>query len=182
MLKLYTPQEGYEQTLGVNYPIIYFTQNANIFPKDVSKEQFIGSIFADVVIHKETYKRSVFFSEKDIDFYDINNHPKNLQEATIEYTKIDNPNILEITADTPSDGFLVRLENFHPGWKAFIDGSKASIYRANYAFQAIRVLKGKHKVVLRFVSIYPFLFYLHIVCVFLNWVAFNFSLFKIEKD
>ena len=182
MLKLLVPQREHEQALGVNVPIIYFTQNVKILSEDISKEQFIKTVYEDALKYPFTKDRNIFFSKKDIDFYDVNNHPKNLQEATIEYTKIDNPNILEITADTPSDGFLVRLENFHPGWKAFIDGSKASIYRANYAFQAIRVLKGKHKVVLRFVSIYPFLFYLHIVCVFLNWVAFNFSLFKIGKD
>ena len=39
-----------------------------------------------------------------------------------------------------------KLITVHTGWKAFIDGTEAKIYRANHGFRGIVVPKGKHKV------------------------------------
>ncbi|MBU1523087.1 MAG: YfhO family protein, partial [Candidatus Omnitrophica bacterium] len=69
-----------------------------------------------------------------------------------------------------------------PNWQVFVDGVKTRIYRANYAFQGIRIAQGKHKVCFRFFTIYPFLMYSHIFCVFLNWCVFNFYLFNIKRE
>lgn len=180
MIEHYTLQKGYERTLGVNGPIIYFTQHAKILPEDISKGQFIEAVYRDASNHPLTPNRTVFFSEKDIDFYSMNNNEV-LGGGVIEYTKIDNPNKVELLVEAPTDGFLVRLENFHPNWQVFVDGVKTRIYRANYAFQGIRIAQGKHKVCFRFSTIYPFLMYIHIFCVFLSWCAFNFYLFNINR-
>ena len=37
-------------------------------------------------------------------------------------------------------------ESYYPGWKAYIDGQKAHIYRANYALRALFLKPGEHKV------------------------------------
>jgi len=177
MLKLFAPQGSYEQALGVNSPIVYFTPHVKIFPENISKKEFIKAVYKE---NTKGETRTVFFSEKDIDFYSTNNNEV-LGKGLIEYTKTDDPNNIEILVEASRDGFLVRLENFHPSWQAFIDGKKAHIYRANYAFQAIRVPKGRHEIRFRFSTIYPLLLYIHIFCVFLNWVAFSFYLFIMRK-
>ena len=181
LLRLFIPQKGYEPALGVNTPMIYFSQNAKIFPKAFSKKQIIESLYQDASLRNLAQNRNVFFSEKDIDFNKTYNS-ESLEKALIKYTKIRDPNELEISIETPTDGFLVRLENFHPKWQAFINDKKTRIYRANYAFQAIRIPRGKHTVRFRFSTIHPFLLYVHVFCVFLTWAVFNFYLFNIGRN
>lgn len=55
---------------------------------------------------------------------------------------------LAVSAD--KDGFLVLSDNYHPGWKAKVDGQKASILRANYIMRAIPIKKGSHRITLSF--------------------------------
>jgi hypothetical protein len=52
--------------------------------------------------------------------------------------------LCEIEAKTP--GYLVLLDSYYPGWRAWVDGTEASILRANYAFRAVRLSPGSHKV------------------------------------
>ena len=61
------------------------------------------------------------------------------------------PSALDITLATEQSGFLVVSEWYYPGWQAELDGQRVPIYRANYAFQAIRVPAGTHQVVVRYV-------------------------------
>lgn len=179
MLRFFSYYQGYEAALGVNSPLLYVTNKAVILPRDVADEEIIQDIY---YLNSLSGDRQVFFSEKDIDFGDINEEDIALGESSIEYIKTDNPNIFELAVDTQKEGFLVRLENFHRGWKAFVDGVRTKIYPANYAFQAIRIAEGKHRVVFCFTSPYQFLFYAHILCVFLNWIAFNYFLFFLGKN
>lgn len=44
-------------------------------------------------------------------------------------------------------GYFVLMDSYYPGWKVFVDGREASILRANYAFRAVRVQAGIHRVV-----------------------------------
>ncbi len=53
---------------------------------------------------------------------------------------------ITLSVDTPSNNILFLSDNFFPGWKVFIDNKVNKIYRANYAFRAVPVLKGKHNV------------------------------------
>jgi len=49
----------------------------------------------------------------------------------------------------PQDGgFVVFSETWYPGWKAFVDGREAPIYRADYLFRAVPVPAGEHRVVM----------------------------------
>jgi len=65
--------------------------------------------------------------------------------SDIEITKYTN-NSIEINAQVPTNGLLVLSEIYYPGWNAYVDNVKAKIYRANYAFRAVILEKGKHKV------------------------------------
>ena len=51
-----------------------------------------------------------------------------------------------IEVDMADTGFLFLSDVFYPGWKAYIDGQPAEIYRANYLFRAVQVEAGRHLV------------------------------------
>lgn len=56
--------------------------------------------------------------------------------------------IVQIQSNSPQ--LLILTDNFYPGWKAFIDGEKTSIYRANYTLRGVFIPSGKHEVVFLF--------------------------------
>jgi len=55
---------------------------------------------------------------------------------------------LDITTATP--GILVLSEVWYPGWKASVDGQPTPVLRANFAFRAVPVPAGNHRVQLVF--------------------------------
>lgn len=56
-------------------------------------------------------------------------------------------NRIEINVTAKDRGFLVLSENYHPRWKAYVDGKKSKVYLANYAHRAVSIEAGKHSVV-----------------------------------
>ncbi|MEK7274727.1 MAG: YfhO family protein, partial [Candidatus Desantisbacteria bacterium] len=60
------------------------------------------------------------------------------------------PNTVLIQTDTAQDGFLFLSDTYYPGWSARVDGVKTRIYRANYAFRAIYLKAGQHRVEFRY--------------------------------
>jgi hypothetical protein len=59
-----------------------------------------------------------------------------------------NEETLEVDAPTP--GLVVCSESQMNGWTATVDGRAARILRANYAFRAVEVPRGKHVIHLRY--------------------------------
>ncbi len=53
-------------------------------------------------------------------------------------------NKIIVQTDFSADKFLVYNDNYHPGWRAYIDGKKFPLYRANLAFKGIWIPGGKH--------------------------------------
>lgn len=61
------------------------------------------------------------------------------------------PESFSVVAQTPAPAYLVFSEVWYPGWRAWVDGVEAPIYKANLAFRAIYLAQaGEHTVVLRF--------------------------------
>lgn len=83
--------------------------------------------------------------------YDFELNPNQDGEDIIpvEYQRIAN-NHIQIQANPRVDSFLVILDSFYPGWKAFIDKKEVKIHRTNYAFKGIRAPAGKHVIDLYF--------------------------------
>lgn len=67
------------------------------------------------------------------------------------------PNRVELTAHTDKPRFLFMSDSYYPGWKVYVDGREEKLYKANYAFRAVPLLPGAHKVEFVFV---PISFYL----------------------
>lgn len=61
-------------------------------------------------------------------------------------------NEIKLTVACPRPFWLVTSETYYPGWKAKLDGKKAEILKANYAFKALFVPRGSHSVIF---SYYP---------------------------
>ncbi len=57
------------------------------------------------------------------------------------------PNRIEIAVSTNRPGFLVASENYHPDWKATIDGKPTKVYRAYHTFRAVALPEGEHRVI-----------------------------------
>ena len=55
-------------------------------------------------------------------------------------------NRLLVEIDAPTDGVVVVHEAYAPGWRAWVDGSPASIFPANAAFRGVLVGAGHHRI------------------------------------
>jgi hypothetical protein len=63
----------------------------------------------------------------------------------VSVTRYEN-NRVACTVTARSAGFLVLLDSWYPGWKAYMDGREVEVLRANYAFRAVAVAPGTHQV------------------------------------
>lgn len=61
------------------------------------------------------------------------------------------PNALSYVSNSAADGTVVFSEIFYPyGWKAYIDGKPAHIFRANYLLRAMNIPAGQHEIRMEF--------------------------------
>lgn len=64
------------------------------------------------------------------------------------------PNRIECDADLAAPAFVVFSENWHPDWKAYVDGVETKLHIADYNLRAVFVGSGKHTVELVYDSVY----------------------------
>jgi hypothetical protein len=53
-----------------------------------------------------------------------------------------------IEVETPAKAMVVVCQAFYHNWQASVDGITVPLWRANYAFQALEVPAGKHRITL----------------------------------
>lgn len=70
---------------------------------------------------------------------------KTVPDNTVLYKNYQNQEST-IEVNTSSDGLLFVSDSYYPGWKVFVDGIENKIYKADFAFRAIEIHKGKHEV------------------------------------
>jgi hypothetical protein len=56
------------------------------------------------------------------------------------------PGRIELDASAPAPTVLVLFNSFERGWRAFVDGTQAPVFRADAAFLGIPVLEGRHRI------------------------------------
>ena len=161
------------QAFGIDGTLVYFTNNAKIFEPVEPKEIMIRKIFDGMDKNKNPGNPDVFFKKDEIDFTQSSDPRESFYPGNIRFTETGNPNRIGLEIETSKGGYLVRLENFHKGWKSTLDGIAVKVYPANFAFQAIRVPAGKHEVIFEFKTIYPYLFWLYLLISVSAWVLLN---------
>jgi len=80
------------------------------------------------------------------------------------------PGKMAFDIQTDRKGFLVISDNYHPAWKAKMDGRPATVYRANYIMKAIPVEAGSHNIEVMF---RPIGLILGIIATALGWFIFG---------
>ena len=73
-------------------------------------------------------------------------NPKETEANNVTITSYQ-PNRIEMDCVSNSDTCLVLSELFYPGWRAYLDGNKTQILRADYLLRAIALPAGRHNVV-----------------------------------
>ena len=68
-----------------------------------------------------------------------------MQKGSVSFVKR-GANQLELESKSDGAAWLLLRDNFHPAWKAMIDGKPAKIHRANFSFRAVQIPKGEHKI------------------------------------
>lgn len=75
----------------------------------------------------------------------ITHATKEILTSSVNYLEYSQQkSILEI--NSVKGGMLFVSDSFFPGWKAYVDGKETRIFKADFAFRAIPVSKGKHTV------------------------------------
>lgn len=59
---------------------------------------------------------------------------------------------LTMEVDAPAPALLVVAQAYYHNWHAYVDGRRTPLWRANYAFQALEVPDGRHRVELVYVD------------------------------
>lgn len=94
----------------------------------------------DTLFDPEYSLRETVIIEEKID--DLIKPSANGKVEFVEYEP--NKILLEVETKTPQLLFL--SDAHYPDWKAIVDGKETKIYRANYAFRAIYIPTGTHKI------------------------------------
>ena len=106
---------------------------------------------------------------------------KGTEETDVKIASYSN-NRIEVEANVPHKGFLVFSELFYPGWHANVDGAEVKIYRANYAFRAVYLKPGTHRIEMTYE---PLSFYLGagitFSCVFFLVVYYSYRKKKFSR-
>ena len=63
------------------------------------------------------------------------------------------PNQSEYRLVSSEPGWLVISDTWYPGWRAWLDGEPAELYRADYLFRAVHVPPGEHTIRMAYVPL-----------------------------
>jgi hypothetical protein len=80
------------------------------------------------------------------------------------------PNRISLDADIARKAYLLRMENYHPDWKVYLNGTPAKIEPAAGHFQIVELPPGKYRITFVFASAYPFLVAVHLAAAVLGWI------------
>jgi hypothetical protein len=74
-------------------------------------------------------------------------HPS--AEGTVRLLE-EQPGRMVFGSQSSEDGWFLLSETWFPGWRAFVDGNEALVFRGDYLFQAIFLSPGEHIVEFRY--------------------------------
>ncbi len=149
------------QEMQENYKLVMENSEKNIFlfaNSTVFKRAYIAKKYTviknDLIILESIKNKKLDLSKEVIleeyppaNFSNPLNNEDHAAQTTITTYK---SNLVRIKTNSEKQGFLVLSDNYFPGWKAFIDGERTKIYRANYTFRAVHIPGGSHEVTFKY--------------------------------
>ncbi|MFH1441751.1 MAG: YfhO family protein [Candidatus Omnitrophota bacterium] len=155
-------EEGNAKNEGMTPKIENYYENSPLFEKIYEDNLIKGYSFKDSMARVVLVNKAVLIKDKQQILDTLKDNMFEPKEAVIlekqipaGLNSINNPFKLEsktyitdyqpgkvsINLKTNSKGFLVLSDTYYPGWKAYINGNAAEIYRANYLFRAVYIDK-----------------------------------------
>ncbi len=119
--------------MGIKDEIIKFFPKAMVLDRPGIKQRFLSNSEEYLLYIESTLGNGLHSDAKAQDSFSY---------GVIRY----NPNLLELEVDSWNEGYLYYSDGYDSHWKAYIDGVKTEIFRANMAFKAIRIPKGHYKI------------------------------------
>jgi len=165
-----------------SYKLIWQKKHWQVYENKQVFDRFY--LTSDFEIVKEKEKRIAKIYDENIDLR------KTLileEELDIETGKITNsdikllsyrPNRVEFKIKADANTLFFISDNFFPGWRAFVDEKEVKIYRANYSFRAVPILKGEHILIMTY---YPYSFDFGIKASFVALLLFLIYLLFFKK-
>ncbi len=95
----------------------------------------------DILLSEQTNLRTRAVVEDEVAYM---KGPEN-SESSAEIVQYD-PMAVSVLVNTDAPGLLLLSDSYYPGWRAYIDGIEAKIYRSNFAFRGVLVSPGNHTV------------------------------------
>jgi hypothetical protein len=102
--------------------------------------------------------------------------------GTVEPLVSNNPNKIYLKVHAEKDANLVRLENYHRGWRVYVDSKEVAMQKFGPNLQLIPISAGDHKVYLEFSSYYNTLVWLHVWFYMIVFLCFIIYLAKLKLD
>ena len=142
--KQFFSQPNFEPVFSGRKNVIY--RNNSALPRAFLVPKFEVIADKDAVLNR--LRDNSFDPKKIVILHDTPTGTQNLADSVIGIAQITSydPNRIAIEAELQNPGFLVLSDNYHPDWKAMIDGKPTKIYRAYHTFRAIYLEPGKHTV------------------------------------
>lgn len=95
------------------------------------------------------------------------------------------PNYVRVTSNASFDGIMVLTDTNFPGWEAYVNGRKTSIYAANYLFRGVKLSNGMNIVEFkykpRFINLAIFISFGTLIFVLLTTLKKLIKLFLFNK-
>ncbi len=139
-------------------PRLWVVSNARVIadPDDVLSELMAGDFDPTHEVLLESTSPSGLFADLSLGFGtraldrplsppELTSHPQT-PPIPISLREEGNSRTIDLALKGPA--YLVLAYTYYPGWRATIDGQPADVLRANYAFMALPLETGKHRVVL----------------------------------
>ncbi len=128
-----------------SFPRVYFATEWQILDDNEIVERMLKE---DIIS-----KHIVFFETKDRELIQKTLNTGKRQniniDSTVTFIAYENERII-INVKSAQDGFLVLNDTYYPGWKAYDNGKRTEIFRANYFMRAIKLSPGEHEVVFEY--------------------------------
>ena len=131
-------------------PIPFLWRSLNVFHKKTSYTGYSPYYFSSMYrcetegLFHSVIKNPLFYLADSIS---SNNIIDSLSIDSLSYSKIEitafNPNYTELRIKTDKEQLLTFVQNYYPGWKAYINDSEIEIIKSNYSFMSIWIPKGE---------------------------------------